>query len=210
MKDKIITDINDLDLSKTYTYADYLSWRFTERVELIMGKIFKMTPAPSRLHQEILGKIFLAIGNILSGSSCDIYPAPFDVRLPQKYGGEDTVVQPDICIVCDTSKLDEKGCDGAPDLIIEILSPSTASKDLKEKYLIYEAAGVLEYWTVDTIDGLINVYVLNKNGKYQAYKPYTVHEKVVSRTIPGLEIELNEIFPNLLEEPYVPYEGKRI
>lgn len=169
-----------------------------------------MAPAPSRLHQEILGKIFLATGNILSDSSCDIYLAPFDVRLPQKDGGDDTVVQPDICIVCDTSKLDEKGCDGAPDLIIEILSPSTASKDLKEKYLIYEAARVLEYWTVDTVDGLINVYVLNKNGKYQAYKPYTVYEKVVSRTIPGLEIELNEIFPSLLEEPYDPYEGKRI
>ncbi len=169
-----------------------------------------MTPAPSRLHQEILGKLYLAIGNILSGASCNIYLAPFDVRLSQKNGREDPVVQPDICIVCDESKLDKKGCNGAPDLIIEILSPSTASKDLKEKYMLYEAAWVSEYWTVDPVDGLIHVYVRNENGKYQAYKPYTVHEKVVSTTIPGLEIELNEIFPSLLEEPYDPYEGKRI
>ncbi len=202
--------INELDFNKQYTYADYLTWRFKERVELIMGRIFKMTPAPSRLHQEILGKLFLAIGNILSGSFCDIYLAPFDVRLPQKDGGEDTVVQPDICIICDKNKLDKNGCNGAPDLIIEILSPSTASKDLKEKYMIYEAAGVLEYWTVDTVDGIINIFVRNKEGKYQAYKPYTVHEKVVSTAIPGLEIELNEIFPSLLEEPYDPYEEKRI
>jgi len=120
------------------------------------------------------------------------------------------VVQPDICIVCDKSKLDLKGCNGAPDLIIEILSPSTASKDLKEKYMLYEAAGVLEYWTVDPVDGLINVYTLDKNGKYQAFKPYTVHEKVISKTIPNLEIELKGIFPSLLEEPKDPYEGKRI
>lgn len=169
-----------------------------------------MIPAPSRLHQEILGKLFLAIGNILSGSSCNTYLAPFDVRLPQKNGREDTVVQPDICIVCDESKLDKKGCNGAPDLIIEILSPSTASKDLKEKYMLYEAAGVLEYWTVDPVDGLINVYVLDKNGKYQAFKPYTVHENVVSRTIPDLEIDLKGIFPGLLEEAQDPYEGRRI
>ncbi len=207
---KYITDIKLLDLNKRYTYADYLTWRFRERVELIMGRIFKMTPAPSRLHQEILGKLHLAIGNVLSGSSCNIYLAPFDVRLPQKDGREDTVVQPDICIVCDKSKLDLKGCNGAPDLIIEILSPSTASKDLKEKYMLYEAAGVLEYWTVDPVDGLINVYTLDKNGKYQAFKPYTVHEKVISKTIPNLEIELKGIFPSLLEEPKDPYEGKRI
>lgn len=167
-----------------------------------------MTPAPSTTHQQVLWRITKSIGRVQYLEKCDVFIAPFDVRLfPDD---QKTVVQPDICIVCDSSKLDEKGCDGAPDLIIEILSPSTASKDLKEKYDIYEKAGVKEYWTVDTFDGLINVYVLNKNGKYQAYKPYTVHEKVVSRTIPGLEIELNEIFPNLLEEPYVPYEGKRI
>jgi len=169
-----------------------------------------MTPAPSRLHQEILGKLHLSIGNILSGSLCNIYLAPFDVRLPQKDGSEDTVVQPDICIVCDESKLDMKGCNGAPDLIIEILSTSTASKDLNEKYDIYEKAGVKEYWTVEPVDGLIYIYVLDNNGKYKAFKPYTVHEKVVSNTIPDLEIELAGIFPGLLEEPVDPYEGKRV
>jgi len=203
---KYITDINQLDLNRRYTYGDYLTWRFKERVELIMGKIFKMTPAPSRLHQETVGKLHLAIGNILKNSNCNIYLAPFDVRLRE----DDTVVQPDICIVCDESKLDRKGCNGAPDLIIEIISPSTASKDLREKYYLYEMARVKEYWTVHPAEGFVYIYVLNKNGVYEPYRPYTVHEKVISNSIPGLEIELNEIFPSLLKEPVDPYEGKRL
>lgn len=207
MEKKIITDINDLDLTKTYTYADYLTWRFKERVELIMGRIFKMTPAPSTTHQQVLWRITKSIGRVQSLEKCDVFIAPFDVRLFSD--DQKTVVQPDICIVCDSSKLDEKGCNGAPDLIIEILSPSTASKDLNEKYDIYQKAGVKEYWTVDAADGIINVYLL-VDGKYVPQRPYTYRQEIESFVIPGLIVDLKEIFPDHLEEPVVPYEGKRI
>ncbi len=204
---KYITDINQLDLTKRYTYADYLTWRFKERVELIMGRIFKMTPAPSTTHQQVLWRITKSIGKVKAVEQCDVFIAPFDVRPfsddPQ------TVVQPDLSIVCDSSKLDERGCNGAPDLIIEILSPSTASKDLNEKYDIYEKAGVKEYWTVDTADGIINVYLLVE-GKYVPQRPYTYRQEITSFVIQGLVVDLKEVFPELLEEPQEVFGEKRI
>lgn len=212
MEKKIIININDLDLSKTYTYADYLSWRFTERVELIMGKIFKMGPAPSRIHQEVTGKIFNIISNNLKNKICKAYVAPFDVRLPLKDKEKDipyTVVQPDLCVVCDLEKLDDKGCNGSPDLIVEILSPSTASKDLNEKYDLYEKARVREYWTVDAVDGAINVYLL-VDGKYVPKRPYGFRQELESSIIPGLIVDLKEVFPDHLEEQVDPYDGMRI
>ncbi len=172
-----------------------------------MGKIFKMTPAPSTTHQQVLWRITKSFGHVKALEKCEVFIAPFDVRLfPDN---QKTVVQPDICIVCDSSKLDEKGCNGAPDLIIEILSPSTASKDLNEKYDVYEKAGVKEYWTVDVTDGIINVYLL-VNSKYVPQRPYTCVHEIESSVIPGLTIDLKEIFPSHLEEPVDPYEGQRI
>lgn len=172
-----------------------------------MGKIFKMTPAPSTSHQQVLWRITKSIGQVSSLEKCDVFIAPFDVRpFPND---PQTVVQPDISIICDASKLDEKGCNGAPDLIIEILSPSTASKDLNEKYDIYEKAGVKEYWTVDAADGIINVYLL-MDGIYVPQRPYTYRQEIESAVIPGLVLDLKEIFSSYLEEPEVPYEGKRI
>ena len=211
----MLTNINDLDLTKTYTYADYLTWRFKERVELIMGKVFKMTPAPSRTHQQVSSRLHVAIGNILKGTNCEIYSAPFDVRLAINTKGEgigNTVVQPDLCVICDKTKLDERGCNGAPELVVEILSPSTASKDLKEKYNVYEKGGVKEYWTIDPIDGIISIYVLNNKGEFTFRKPYTVEDSLESQTISGLMINLKDVFPQLLEESQEPYgsEEKRI
>jgi Uma2 family endonuclease len=112
----MITDISVLDINKKYSYAEYLKWQFKERVELIKGKIFKMTPAPSRRHQKYSFNLGLELGKYLEGKSCDIYSAPFDVRFPIGEGDEKTytVVQPDICVICDKNKLDEKGCVGAP------------------------------------------------------------------------------------------------
>src|SRR5215217_1614082 len=148
-----ITDINQLDLEGTYTYADYLLWRFEERLELIKGKIFKMSPAPNRRHQTILGHLHLPIGSFFKNHYCQVFLAPFDVRLPKKNqntsdGKIYTVVQPDLCIICDESKLDDRGCLGAPDLIVEILSPGNSRKEMDNKFELYEECGVREYWLV--------------------------------------------------------------
>ena len=127
----------DLDINKIYTYADYYKWKFEERVELIKGKIFEMSPAPNRLHQEIAGKLYLRLGTFLYNNPCKVYIAPFDVRLPRKSKNDKditTVLQPDLCVICDPSKLDVRGCIGAPDIVVEVLSPSNNKKELKNKY----------------------------------------------------------------------------
>ncbi len=207
----MITDINQLNLDSFYTYADYLSWRFIERVELIKGKVFKMSPAPSVLHQKISRELLSEIRNSLKGRACQVFHAPFDVRLPLKsLADEDvhTVLQPDITVVCDESKLDEKGCNGAPDLVVEIISPSSANRDLHEKYDQYEEAGVKEYWVVYPAEGSISQFVLDSHGKYLVKRPYTFIDEIESVAIPGLAIALDDIFPNSLREPEGEYGEK--
>ena len=135
----MIQNASLLDVNKMYTYADYLTWHVQEQLELIKGRLFKMSPAPLRYHQELSGALYRELSVYLQRKSCKVFHAPFDVRLPTSQEKQndtqiDTVVQPDIVVVCDTSKLDRRGCVGAPDLIIEILSPSTAAKDVKEKF----------------------------------------------------------------------------
>lgn len=159
----------ELDLTKKYTYADYLKWTFQERLELIKGKIYAMSPAPNRKHQVVSHNLTLEFGNFLRNKTCQVYAAPFDVRLtPRKKdtsGKIHTVVQPDICIVCDLEKLDDAGCLGAPDLIIEILSPGNTRKEMKEKKEVYEENGVTEYWIIHPTDEYILQYYL-EDGKY--------------------------------------------
>ena len=198
------TNINSLELNKSYTYADYLKWHFEERLELIKGKIFKMAPAPDLEHQRSSVNLVLALGNFLKNKKCEVFTAPFDVRLTDsKKSGEDediqTVVQPDICVICDLSKLDRRGCLGAPDLIIEILSPSTAKKDLNDKYRIYEENGVKEYWVVSPREKFVQVFELNEQGKYQMRKAYDRTEKVPVGIFDDFSIDLSEVFP---EEKY--------
>jgi Uma2 family endonuclease len=134
----------DLDLNKVYTYADYYGWDFEERVELINGKVFAL-PTPNRYHQFIAGQIHLALGIFLRSNPCSVYFAPFDVRLPRKSNKDEdiiTVLQPDLCVICDKSKLsDPRGCLGTPDIVVEILSPSNGKKELKYKYEVYEEVG---------------------------------------------------------------------
>ena len=135
-----------------YTYGDYLTWCDEERWELIDGVPYNMTPAPSRAHQGISVELARQMANYLVGKTCRIYTAPFDVRLPKGEEKDErikTVVQPDLLVVCDESKLDDRGCKGAPDLIVEILSPHTAVKDMKTKRDLYERVGVEEYWLID-------------------------------------------------------------
>ncbi len=197
----MITSIDQLDLNKKYTYADYLTWQFEEHVELIRGKIFKMSPAPSTGHQRISRNLLLELGNFFRENTCQVFAAPFDVRLPLPLTQRskvklDTVVQPDLCVICDPDKLDEQGCQGVPDWIIEILSPSTSSKDLNEKFDLYQNAGVREYWIVHPHEGTLIVYFLNEEGSYQLLRqrPYTSPEKVASYVFPQLKVELEVVF----------------
>lgn len=210
---KIITDIKQLDLNKSYTYADYLTWRFMERVELILGKIFLMSPAPQSQHQFISATLTVEIGSFLKNKDCRIFSAPFDVRLPvtNKNGESNTVVQPDLCVICDSSKIVKKGCNGAPDLVVEIISESTVKRDLHEKYELYEKSGVKEYWIVHPNDKTLSVFLLDDNGKYQPTKPLTYGDIVGSSVLKGFELDLNEVFQDVVKEPeegYLP-EGVR-
>ena len=184
---------------KKYTYSDYCKWDDGKRWELIEGIPYAMSPAPARKHQRILGKLYLLFGNFLKNKQCEIYPAPFDVRLNGK-DEDDTVVQPDISVICDRSKLNDKGCVGAPDLIIEILSPSTARKDRIKKFNQYQKAGVAEYWIVDPDTESVQVHLLNEQGQYVtfAYENDADFETLVPVNIlEGLVINLQEVFSQM-------------
>ena len=190
-------ELSDLDFSKTYTYADYFKWRFDERLELIKGKIFRMSPAPGRTHQEISLAMTLKLGNYLKGKPCKIYTAPFDVRLP-RISKEDTaiytVVQPDICVICDLSKLDDRGCIGAPDIVVEILSPGNNKKELHNKYEVYQEAGVKEYWIIHPSEHTFLKYTLDYEGLFQPSKLLVGGDELTSVVLPGFILDLNEIF----------------
>lgn len=144
-----------------FTYGDYRLWAGDERWELIDGQAYLMSPAPSRRHQKALMGLALQIGNALEESPCEVYPAPFDVRLPERDEVNDevrTVVQPDLVVVCDPAKLDDAGCRGAPDWVIEILSPATTARDRVEKRDLYEKHGVGEYWVLDPNSGGLTLH----------------------------------------------------
>ncbi len=197
METQEIMHLSDLDLSKTYTYADYLQWKFEERIELIKGKIFKMSPAPSSYHQEIAAEITRVFANHLKGKMCKVYPAPFDVRLTKKsLMNEDviTVVQPDICVVCDRRKIDKAGCIGAPDIVVEILSPGNNKTELQNKYDVYEENGVQEYWIVSPQQKTFLKYVLNQEGIYVALKLLPDNAEVTTPILPGFILNLEDVF----------------
>lgn len=201
---KPITDFQQLDLTKSYTYADYLTWQFQERVELILGKIFMMSPAPSSRHQYVISVIQGTIFNYLKGKSCRVFPSPFDVIL-QLNGDSNTVIQPDVTVVCDPSKLTEKGCTGAPDLVVEVLSKSSVARDLHEKYNICEQAGVKEYWIVHPTEKTLMVFYLNEEGEYVPTKPLTTGDVVQSKVLLGLSLDLSEVFEEIVKEPEEDY-----
>lgn len=197
MKPKI-TDISQLDSNKTYTYADYLTWRFQDRVELIKGLIYKINPAPKRVHQKIEGNLHVKFWNFFENKNCDVYQSPFDVRLVKNIGESDkeiiTVVQPDICVVCDLDKLDEHGCVGAPDLIIEVLSISTMKKDYNEKFNLYQENGVKEYWLVNPEGKSLQIFHLDK-GEYIEYETLEYKEEIItSKLFPDLKIPMQSVF----------------
>ncbi len=186
-----------LEQQTQYTYAEYLAWD-EGRWELIDGEVWDMTPAPSRAHQKIIGDLFALLHALFLNRSCEVYIAPFDVRLSDISKSEDyeifTVVQPDISIICDSNKLDDRGCVGAPDLIVEILSPSTASRDLKVKRALYEKHGVKEYWLVHPTDRMVMVYLAGDDGQYAKAQIFDQEDTLNSVLFEDLEINLSDLF----------------
>ncbi len=185
---------------KVYTYADYLKIDDGKRYEIIDGELYDMGPAPGFTHQDISGQLFFKIFSFFEGKPCKVLAAPFDVRLYRKSKKDNDitrVVQPDISIICDLNKLDERGCLGAPDFVVEIISPSSASHDhiLKRKY--YEENGVREYWLVDPTNRIITVYSLGKNGKFAASQVYDAETEIASTAFPEMKIDFKKVFPPL-------------
>lgn len=189
-----------LPQEKSYTYEDILNWPEDERVELIDGEPYMMAPAPSPDHQSISWELVLQIGNYLKGKKCRAYHAPFDVRLFEEDGDQpynvDTVVQPDLLVVCDPSKLDGHGCKGAPDLIIEILSPSTRQHDRLTKLNLYQRAGVKEYWIVDPEEKTVIVMTL-EDGEHYAPTAYSANAVVPVGVLEDCKIDLKPVFEGI-------------
>jgi len=180
-----------------YTYADYLQWNDGKRWELICGIAIDMTPSPSRQHQKILGDLHNQFYNYLRNKSCEVYIAPFDVRLSLQMEvkqEKDTVLQPDLSVVCDPDKLDDRGCNGAPDLVIEILSPVTAKRDLTVKLTAYERAGVREYWVVHPGDKTVMIFNLNAANEYSKPTVYGEGDIIQVSLFEGLFISLESAF----------------
>jgi len=175
-----------------YTYADYLTWNDGKRYELIDGEIYMMSPAPSSGHQRISGNLFLQIATHLRGKKCEVFAAPFDVRLNAD-AGDDTVVQPDISVICDPGKIDKRGCKGVPDMVIEILSPSSINRDFIDKFSVYRDAGIREYWIVHPDDRNVHVFLL-KDGQYisQIYGDAAI---IPVSVLEGCQINMADVFP---------------
>lgn len=182
--------------NKRYTFADVLTWDESERIEIINGEAFAMAP-PSRIHQEILTGLFGQLYDYLKGKKCKVYPAPFGVRLFEEDGDYpedvDTMVEPDISVVCDPDKLDDHGCKGAPDLIIEILSPSTRRNDRMTKFNLYQRAGVREYWIVDPDSKDVQSFVLD-GGRYFVNGYGTADDKMKVDVLEDCVIDLSAVF----------------
>ena len=196
--------LQSLDIHKSYTYADYLKWTFDETVELIKGHLFPMA-APSTNHQQIVLRLISKMDRYLEEKPCQLFIAPFDVRFPkplaQRKTSKDieTVVQPDLCVICDLAKIDRKGCLGAPDWIIEILSKSTAQKDQRDKFAVYQESGVREYWIVNIDYKSIVINHLQADGRYQTQNIKTIGDTVNSFVFPDFSLAVEDIFKGLLE-----------
>lgn len=185
-----------------HTYADYCSWPDDVRYELIDGVAYAMGPAPLRVHQKVLGEIFHQVSSDLEGKPCEAYIAPFDVRLPKSDEADDlvdTVVQPDLSVICDPGKLDRRGCRGAPDWVVEVLSRSTASHDQMVKRRVYERAGVKELWLVHPVDRIVLIYRLDL-GRYGAPDVFELKDSLPVGILPEIVIDWAKVTSGLPEE----------
>ena len=192
------------DNNERWTYADYLTWPDDERWEIIDGVAYPwngiqaMSPGPGKLHQIVSFEIARQLGNYLKGKKCRAFAAPFDVRFAEASGQSDnyveTVVQPDLLVVCDTSKLDDKGCNGAPDLIVEISSSATGKRDFITKFDLYQRHGVKEYWIIHPVEQTLLVFKLSEDGQYGAPERYAVDDNVPVALLGELVIDLGDVF----------------
>ena len=182
---------------RRYTFADCLTWGENERIEIINGEAYMMAP-PSRVHQEISTELVRQLANFLEGKRCRVYPAPFGVRLFEvdrdTPDDVDTIVEPDISVVCDKSKLDDHGCKGAPDMVVEILSPSTQRHDRLVKLGLYQRAGVREYWIVNPEDRTVQVMLQDGNGILQLHEVYDRQGVARVNVLDGCFVELSKVF----------------
>ena len=182
---------------KRYTFADVLTWDESDRIEIINGEAVMMAP-PSRIHQKILTALFGQLYDYLKGKKCEVYPAPFGVRLFEENGDYpedvDTMVEPDLSVICDPDKLDDHGCKGAPDLVIEILSPSTRRHDRMTKFRLYQQAGVREYWIVDPEGKDVQAFVL-EGGRYFVNGYGTAEDQLKVEVLEDCVIDLSAVFP---------------
>lgn len=197
---KTIHNISELDLNSTYTYADYLTWKFEQTVEIIKGKIFKMTPAPKTVHQTISRNLTGVFWSYFRKKDCRFFEAPFDVRLLDSNKSHKankeiyTVIQPDLCVICDVTKIDENGCLGAPDFIIEILSKGNSKIEMQIKYNLYQESGVKEYWIVDPEHEIVHQFVADETEKYQLIKMFSTDDIVSPALFPDFKIDLKDVF----------------
>ncbi len=186
-----------------FTYRHYRTWPDSERWELIQGRAWAMSPAPMRLHQKLSHILALLLGNFLQGKLCDVYEAPFDVLLPEGDEADEevsTVVQPDIVVFCDKSKLTLRGARGAPELVVEITSPSTQKKDLNEKFNLYERHGVREYWVIDPGNRTIQVWHLESAGRYdggELREPFRDYGRISSLVLEGFVVDPVQLFADM-------------
>ncbi|OAS21401.1 hypothetical protein A8708_31545 [Paenibacillus oryzisoli] len=185
--------VSNPDEKKFHTYQDWLTW--DGAWELINGKSYNMSPAPTSLHQYIVGELYYALRTFLQNRNCFVFVAPFDVFFSEseEYKSPDHVAQPDLSVVCSKDQIAKNGCQGAPTLIIEVLSPSTALKDFNEKFNLYQKYGVQEYWIVDPGNRTVHVYWL-KDGSYQVQHLYTEGDTIHSFIFKDLQMPLNMLF----------------
>jgi len=177
--------------NERYTYADYCTWDDNERWELIEGIPYAMSPAPSWIHQRVSSRLHGVLFNFLSGKPCEVFHAPFDVRLNAD-DEDDTVVQPDLVVICDNSKLGGTGCTGTPDMVVEILSPSTARHDRMVKFRLYQQYSVKEYWIVDPDTKIVQACLLS--GGLYVVNMYGDTDSAPVHVLPGCEISLKDVF----------------
>jgi Uma2 family endonuclease len=183
---------------RLYLYRDYRAWPDDERWELIDGVAWNMSPAPSMAHQALSAELTYAIRSFLGKSGCRVFAAPFDILLPESPDQADddvpNVVQPDLAVICDPSRLRPFGCVGAPDWVIEILSPYTSRRDMVKKLSLYERHGVREYWVIDPGNRYVHVYVRGEDGRYPDPELFVGAATIRSVACQGFELRLEELF----------------
>lgn len=194
----MITNIEQLDLTKAYTFKDYLSWKFQERVrvELLRGYIFRKSKSNTSIQKIIGSKLFESLWLFSNNNNCKIFATPFAVYLLSINGEGETVVQPNLCVIRNQSKIKREAYIGVPDMVIEILPLGNSRREMTQKFQIYEQAGVKEYWVVYPYAQVIQQYIL-EGDKFQALP--IAEKSIKSQVLQGFEVDLDTIFDTIVE-----------